>query len=150
MQPVLSGSYPDLQKTRPRRNSPRSRRPRSKREGKRYWCWRRRWFRWKWRDRRKTLWCRGGWRRSRREILCCEASPRRSMLRQGDTLASFGKWHAVREKIIRPSPIETAYHDLRVTIIRRDETPPGLKYPKFPRVMEPNLLRVDACQTPQI
>ena len=45
---------------------------------------------------------------------------------------------------------ETAYHDLRITVVRRYETPPGLEYPEFPRVMEPNALRPDAYHTPHI
>ena len=45
---------------------------------------------------------------------------------------------------------KTAYHDLRIAIVPRYETPPGLKHPEFPRIMKPNLLRPDSCQTPQV
>lgn len=44
----------------------------------------------------------------------------------------------------------TAYHDLRITVICRNETPPALKYPELPWVMKPYLLRPDAYQTPHI
>lgn len=54
------------------------------------------------------------------------------------------------EDIIRGSQKETAYHDLRITVVRRNETPPALKHPEFPRVMEPDLLRPDTYQTPHV
>lgn len=45
---------------------------------------------------------------------------------------------------------ETTYHDLRITVVRSYETPPGLVYPEFPRVMEPDPRRPDAYHTPHI